>query len=596
MSKDEFRKEGFIMKNGFQRWLAFLAAVLTILVLISCSSSKTKQTSEISCSDTSSAYPASRGLSEGNDTTAGITPDEKEDPHLELNSNVISKSKTNSATASKTIPEPGKTGGKADLMPYKNIFSGDPVKIQVNDGIDPLKSCIVSYKKREGGTYIYSNNPEKLADPDVNQAILQEKSMSGMYEFTFEHSNHSGGDLYLGYQLLNTGKTDACVTVYNIGLQVDGEWLGQRSWSDFYNCRFELPEDYFEADGSVSWIYDGVDFIDYTPRIFHPTTYRIPAGQYLYVLGGTSADAVNRTNVANTANQVLRKGKCANGAVKFNVTGGKITGTFYAYNNITEAMKSKEQGYVTLRDGIDYSKQYKGTDPHLGVIDADLSWTVNDKTVSGNIPVTYQTSYDKRAQSNMTTPYRTYNNSLRTLNRWSWTSALNPQTSNNAIGTDMMVFHCVDTNGTARVIDNDHADGSGEPANTGNWMVQYNDNYTLINSGTKPRTFHIYTQGSVSGALMTAVRDKDGKVLEARLKAQPYSYQTLPAGANPAHYRLVNGTWWPMVDGTPFCETARRRALVWTITVQPRSYEQFTVDYLIMGNSCGSVEHWVVLD
>lgn len=60
------------------------------------------------------------------------------------------------------------------------------------------------------------------------------------------------------------------MTVYNIGFQVDGEWLGQRSWSDFYNVRYELPDDYFDENGEESWIYRGQDFLDYTPRVFKP--------------------------------------------------------------------------------------------------------------------------------------------------------------------------------------------------------------------------------------------------------------------------------------------------------------------------------------
>ena len=52
----------------------------------------------------------------------------------------------------------------------------------------------------------------------------------------------------------------------------------------------------------------------------------------------------------------------------------------------------------------------------------------------------------------------------------------------------MMVFNCVDTEGNPLIIDNEHTDGRGEPANTGNWMVTYNDNITLVNSGTRART------------------------------------------------------------------------------------------------------------
>lgn len=82
----------------------------------------------------------------------------------------------------------------------------------------------------------------------------------------------------------------------------------------------------------------------------------------------------------------------------------------------------------------------------------------------------------------------------------------------------MMTFACITPDGRPIRIDNEHADGAGMPANTGNWMVQYTDNFTFINAGTKPRSFRIYKKGAVSGALAVAIRDETGKVLDAMLK------------------------------------------------------------------------------
>lgn len=579
-------------------WL-FSSILLTLLVS-SCSHSKIITSNDFSQTDDSyNNQESTTDMTLTTGVSGSSAPKESEDNKLTATSNTNSINNSNKGSSANPASKSDNINplfNNGQYMPYENIFETKTVNLVINDKINPMTPCVVTYNKREGGTYIYSNNPEMLADEDVNQAILQQKSMSGMYEFTYEHSNHSLGGIYLGYQLLNTGTTDATVTVYNIGMQVEGEWLGQQSWSDFYNQKFDLPDDYFEKDGSVSWIYEGVDFINYTPRVFKPTTYNIPAGKYIYVLGGTSADAANGTNVANTANKIVKKGKCSNAVVKFSVTGGKITGTFYSYNDIKVAMQQKEQGYVTFRNGKDYSKQYKGTDPHLGIIDSNLSWTVNDLTPRGELPVTFQTSYDKYAMSDTLTPYREYKNGIQKWNSSKWTTALNPQNSHNAIGTDMMIFNCVDTKGIARVIDNNRADGSGEPANTGNWMVQYNDNYTFVNTGSKARTFNIYTKGSISGALMVIIRDKNGNVLDAQVKVQPYTHDSLPAGANPDNFLKVGGTWWAIVDGTPYYETAVRRSLVRKVVVQPRSFEQVTVDYLNMGNSCGSIEHWVVLD
>ena len=422
--------------------------------------------------------------------------------------------------------------------------------------------------------------------------------MSGLYNFTYEHSNHTGSNFFLGYQLLNTSETeDAIVTVYNVGFQIDGEWLGQRSWSDFYNMRFELPDDYFDADGKESWIYKGQDFLDYTPRVFKPTTYRIPAGQYIYVLGGTSQDAYNGTNVADTANKQVLKGRCSNGAVQFSVTGGDVAGTFYPYNDPAQVQANPpEQGHVDGRNGKDYGAQYKGTDPHLGLIETNLSWTVNDETPKGKLPVTYEVMYDPQAKNN-TTPFAEYKSVPHTVNGQEWRTSLNPQNDHKSIGTDMMVFNGIDSEGNPIIIDNEHADGRGEPANTGNWMVTYNDNITLVNTGDKPRTFKVYKKGSVAGALMSCVRDKDGKVLNALMNIRPILYHDkLPAGVDASKYVEKNGTFWPIINGQAYDKLADERSLVYTVTVEPMSYTQFTVDYLILGNSNGGIIHWITVD
>lgn len=95
----------------------------------------------------------------------------------------------------------GDEGLENPYMPFENIFTETDVKVEASD-TDPLEPCKVEYKKREGGTWIYSNNPEMLAQEDVGAALLRTEDMSGMYNFTFEHSNHSDGNIFLGYQLL----------------------------------------------------------------------------------------------------------------------------------------------------------------------------------------------------------------------------------------------------------------------------------------------------------------------------------------------------------------------------------------------------------
>ena len=108
-------------------------------------------------------------------------------------------------------------------------------------------------------------------------------SFFGEIFFTFEHANYSGKPIYLGYQVKNEGVSDVFVTVENIGYQAGGTWFGQNAWFDYYNTSFALPNDYIENPN----LYSNYDYayMNYSPRIYQPTTYRLPAGQYFYVIG-----------------------------------------------------------------------------------------------------------------------------------------------------------------------------------------------------------------------------------------------------------------------------------------------------------------------
>jgi len=453
-------------------------------------------------------------------------------------------------------------------LPYLPDIRTDASTLDVygNSNTDPLTYAPLSYSKREGGTYIYANNPEKLQSTDIGQALLRNEGLKGHVEFTYEHSNATGRSVYLGYQVKNTGSSDVYVTVLNIGNQVKGEWLGQQSWSQYYNRFFALPSDYFDAYGNESARYEGQDFLNYTPRVYQPMTYRIPAGKHIYVLGGTTWDAYNHIDVASTANMSIANGRCANGVVKFFVSGGEVTGTFYCYTQSSQVLaEPKEQGFITERDGVQYGLQYKGVDYHQGLLESELVWYVNDSTPSQDLPVTYKTAFDSSAYYN----YDAYEafSKINTYTRYQryWTTNINPQERSNGIGSDMMSFECVTTDGKTVVIDTEHADSTGKPANLGNWMVDYHDNLTFVNQGSETRYFTINKYAN--GALMTMVLDDQGEVLTTKCTIVPIS------------------------------ESADERQWeLYTVAVPPHSVKQVTVSFLLMGNSYGNVRNWVTLE
>ena len=418
------------------------------------------------------------------------------------------------------------------------------------DGSDPLVPAEVNYQKRGGGTYIYSNNPEAIREDAVGKAFIRSEGLTGEVYFTFEHANYSGSNIYLGYQLKNEGDSDVYITVTNVGYQAGGTWFGQRAWYDFYNIAFDPPGDYFSNPGKY---FEDYAFQKYTPRVFQPITYRLPAGESFYVIGGTSQDAYRNISVDGSADKPLGKIRCANGNVKFTVTGGSVTGTFYAYSDIAQVQAEPESlGYVTGG----YAAQYSGKADHAGVIDNYMTWTFSDETRGGALPVTFTNYYDDHVPANAA-PYTAYNSTPHTVNGSSWMTHLNPQNSHGAVGMDMVEFPYYDQNGNAVVVDNNHADGAGNPANTGNWMIEYQDHFTLVNQGDADRSVNLTIKDN--GALAMLVRDSvSGEILRA----------DLTAGLNQ-----------PSPNYT------------YTVDVPAHSVKQITLDYVLLACSYGSVVH-----
>ena len=430
------------------------------------------------------------------------------------------------------------------------------------NGEDPLKPAEVNYVKRQGGTYIYSNNPEQFRAQHVGKAFMRNDGLTGEVYVTFEHANYSGSDAYLGYQLKNNGDHDVYITVTNVGYQYVGTWFGQLAWYKFYNTSFKLPADYFNENGTISSKYSGLDYAyrEFNPRAFQPITYRLPAGEYVWIIGGTSADSYRSINVDGSANMPVNNIRCANGNVKFTVTGGEVTGTMYCYKNASQiADDPAPLGYVAAG----FAQQYSGIAYHHGVIDNYMSWTFNDESKSGMLPVTYTTKYANSVPST-TTPYAEYNSIDHVVNAKSWMTHLNPQNNHQAVGMDMVEFIWHDQNGNPIVIDNHHADGAGAPANTANWMIEYQDHFTFVNQGDNERkvTLHLRDHGT----LAILVRDSlTGEVIDTAY--------TAGLGENSSVYSNFQ----------------------YEITIPAHSVKQITLDYLLVACSYGSVTHSVAL-
>ena len=441
-------------------------------------------------------------------------------------------------------------------LPYDVADVADVSNISLESSdADPLESAVIDYKKRDGGTYIYSNNPELVPSDSVGDAFIRNTDLTGEVFFTFEHANYSSSPFYLGYQLKNEGDKDVYITVTNVGYQAGGTWFGQMSWFDYYNTSFTLPEIYRTNPDR----YSNFDYAyqNYSPKIFQPTTYRLPAGEYIYVIGGTSEDAYSNINVNNTADKLLDPNKCANGNVKFIVSGGSVTGTFYCYNDIAQVKAEPNQrGYRTGN----YYAQYSGIAYHQGVIDNYASWTFNDFTEPGDLPVSYTNVYADNLPQ-VAIPYQEYNNSEHQVNNvYSWITHLNPQNEHKAVGMDIVDFEWVNSFGEPVKIDNLHADGGGRPANTANWMIEYQEHYTFINQGDEERKITLYLKDG--GTLAIMLRDSNtGEVLST-------------------YYTMGQASLYYAQD----------------IYVPPHAAIQVTLQYVLVACSYGNVTHWLSIE
>jgi hypothetical protein len=231
-------------------------------------------------------------------------------------------------------------------------------------------------------------------------------------------------------------------------------------------------------------------------------------------MGGTTKDSYNKTNVFKTANKKVTGG-CSNGAVLFDVIGDNVEAAFYAYKNYEKVQTDNQthQGYVAVGDdGHEYGRQLIGYDNCHGVVDANLTWEISDNTKAQLLPVTYTNYYKDGIKDKGNTPYASIESTPHVNNRTDWVTHINPQNSHAGVGTDMTKYYTIDKDGNPICIDSDHYDGLGYTANIGNWMIDYMENYTFVNHGSRDRKIKISFTNT--GSVAVLIRDAEGKYIE----------------------------------------------------------------------------------
>lgn len=445
---------------------------------------------------------------------------------------------------------------------------------------DPLKASNTFYTKRndDKGLYVNCNNPEKITLSYLNKCLTAQEVTNKEVFFTFEHNN-TNTNYYYGYRVTNVSDEDIYVTVKNLGYQTKGKgsWLGEDEWVKFYNVDFRVQGLENLSSSQLNNYNSYVGFANnYESLNRKPITYRIPKDKYIYVIGGTTFDSYRNINVFDSADIIVNSSisGCSNGAVIFEVSGGKAIGQFFAYTtskiiNNTEYVKDfKEAGYVGDET---YGSQYVGYDNCHGVVDASLMWEFNDYTNSQYLGV----NFDNNA----------FNNGRKIGNRYSeipylttienrdcknWVTHINPNNSSNAYGTDMTKYITIDSETKEPItIDYNHFDGKGNEANIGNWMVDYIDTITLVNKGSVEREFTYNLRHN--GVILAFIRDENGFIEKSYKPKYCISLGNTDYGSEIRDY------------------------FTYTIKVKPHSAIQFSVNYNLLANSNGYISHTAYL-
>ena len=459
------------------------------------------------------------------------------------------------------------------VMPYEpyNQVNTRKLKTHGDNNVDPLKPAeIAAIKRNDGnGLYINCNNPEKLTENDIGKALSRVDVSNKKVFFTFEHNNFDK-PFYYGYQVKNTGKEDLYITVLNMGYHLDGPgcWLGEKEWVDFYNANFRFDGSHWSEKQKETFIAYFNFCNSYKAPKNQPITYRIPAGKYIYVMGGTTKDAYKHINVWKTADKIVHSG-CSNGVVLFDVI-GQAEGSFFVYTDESQIKDNNtHQGYVVTRDGHDYGSQYVGYDNCHGVCDTHLTFTFNDLTPSQDLPVTYVNYRDDNMPKEKI-PYHKLNCTPHTINVREWYTHISPQSNPIGMGTDMTKYYTINQEKKDICIDAEHLDGHGNVSNIGNWMMDYMDYFTFVNQGDTEREITINMKNT--GSLCVLVHDKHGKLI----KSSPmFTLMAKPTDKSEEHF--IEDYYY------------------YTVKVKPHSIKQFIIEYNLLANSCGNVSHKVTL-
>ena len=457
------------------------------------------------------------------------------------------------------------------VTPYEINTTTDLSKFDVSsvDGT-VIESAEIDYQQRKGGTYLYSNVPESMPSEVLDTILMRHLDLTGECFLTFEHQNNTGTPLYMGYRITNTEDHDIYITVTNVGYQTKGSWLGEKSWMDYYGVQYEMDtsnflEGTFEYDGqtwtAMDWFNAYLAFdTNYTPNPIKPVTYKIPAGEHMYVIGGTTEDSYKGINVNGTADVPVAVRECINGNVKFIITNGKARGDLCVYTDI-EKINQPDVKVQFLRpySTDDTMGGRIGYSPIHGVIDNNPVWTFNDAVRETTIGVYYTNYYADTLKESYEPFEKVENITAHEVRGTKWLTHLSAQLNHLYTGKDMIDI-ISQYNGEEIVLSNYIANPAGNIWDYGNWMIEYQDNCTFVNRGNVDRKIKFYMHNG--GSLFYIAKDENNNILKA---------------------------------GATLTTCTGRNVPIFEFVVPAHSAKMISMQYVLPANTVGSVEHYIEL-
>ncbi|MBC8103442.1 MAG: hypothetical protein H7Z41_12765 [Cytophagales bacterium] len=405
------------------------------------------------------------------------------------------------------------------------IFVNNPERLEVGY-TDAVPGSVTS-----GVTY------NDLADADQGRKAIQRLTVpAGSYRNLFEHVYNlsratvpaaAGNPIQYGVSVYNPNRFTVKVTVFGKGF-VTGT-AGGKPLADVLNA------EQAGTPGTVLQVYPG---------------------QTVWIL---------RTDTDFATTGPINPGSFFSGTVDFDVLGGVVIVSNLAYQTYSDTLARPpisvpapfdffpglsgpdDMGFITRRytlTAAPESRVYKGlmsypkmTGSGSGVT-TNLSFSVDDATVAGDLPVTYP-QYVRDAVTGEFAPSPTA--VIAGTGWFTHNTPLRDTPTVRVVGNDLFDIQQPGFGRVYALFATNAANTPFAQSNLGNWGILYRDAITVTNSGSRDRTFALSLNNSSGSGSPIAYRDEAGVWQNTLVRAVPVTYYsfTVLAGAT----QTIEGTF-----------------------------------------------------